>query len=90
MNINAATARPSDYFKMKWQPKSAAPADRVEFGNDHSSHAADEAAVQYLVWGLEEIEKSGNKEAARHARMALKALHESASRSDDQTGEHVA
>lgn len=33
-----------------------------------------EAAVQYLVWALEEMEKSGNPKAAQHARRALDAL----------------
>jgi hypothetical protein len=33
-----------------------------------------EAAMQYLIWALEEMEKSGNQEAARHARTALEAL----------------
>jgi hypothetical protein len=33
-----------------------------------------EAAVQYLVWALEEIEKSGHQKAAHHARLALKEL----------------
>ena len=37
-----------------------------------------ETAVQYLTWALEEIEKSGNREAARHARIAMKALSEGA------------
>jgi hypothetical protein len=31
-------------------------------------------AVQYLIWALEEIEKSGDQKAAHHARMALKEL----------------
>jgi len=35
-----------------------------------------DAAIQYLAWAVEEIEKSGNEEAARHARAALKALEE--------------
>jgi hypothetical protein len=33
-----------------------------------------EAAMQYLVWALEEIEKYGHQKAARHARMALEEL----------------
>jgi hypothetical protein len=36
-----------------------------------------EAAVQYLVWALEEIEKSGHQKAAQHARLALKELRDS-------------
>ncbi|MBR0698115.1 hypothetical protein [Bradyrhizobium lablabi] len=42
----------------------------------HDAHV--ETAVQYLVWALEEIEKAGNHEAARHARIALQALRNSA------------
>jgi hypothetical protein len=34
-----------------------------------------QAAVQLLIWALEEIEKSGNAEAAQHARSALKACN---------------
>jgi hypothetical protein len=33
-----------------------------------------DTAIQYLAWAVEEIEKSGNEEAARHARAALKCL----------------
>jgi hypothetical protein len=33
-----------------------------------------EAASQYLIWALEEIEKVGNQKAAHHARLALAAL----------------
>ena len=32
------------------------------------------AAIQHLIWALEEIEKAGNQRAARHARKALGAL----------------
>jgi len=35
-----------------------------------------QAAVQYLTWALEEIEKSGNQKAGRLARNALEALRE--------------
>jgi len=35
-----------------------------------------EAAIQYLVWALEEIEKSGHQKAAHHARLALKELRD--------------
>lgn len=34
------------------------------------------AAIQYLGWAVEEIDKAGNREAARHARAALKCLQE--------------
>ncbi|MCK1414833.1 hypothetical protein IVB55_18005 [Bradyrhizobium sp. CW4] len=34
------------------------------------------AAIQYLGWAVEEIEKVGNPEAARHACAALKCLQE--------------
>jgi hypothetical protein len=40
-----------------------------------------ETAMQYLVWALEEIDKSGNEEAARYARNALDALRQVAQRS---------
>jgi hypothetical protein len=33
-----------------------------------------EAAMQYLTWALEEIEKAGNQKAARHTRAAITAL----------------
>jgi hypothetical protein len=34
-----------------------------------------QAAIQYLGWAIEELEKAGNHEAADHARAALKCLH---------------
>jgi hypothetical protein len=37
--------------------------------NPHS-----EGAIQSLVWAIEEIAKTGNKEAEHHARLALKYL----------------
>ena len=37
-----------------------------------NSHA--QAAIQYLTWAIEEIEKAGNAKAADHARTALKSL----------------
>jgi hypothetical protein len=33
-----------------------------------------EAAVQYLIWALEEIERRGNQKTAQHARLAIEAL----------------
>jgi hypothetical protein len=33
-----------------------------------------QTATQYLVWALEEIEKSGNQNAAEYARHAIDAL----------------
>jgi hypothetical protein len=39
-----------------------------------NAHA--EAAMQYLIWALEDIERSGNQKAAHHARLALEALRE--------------
>ena len=33
-----------------------------------------EGAVQALVWAIEDIAKTGNKEAEHHARLALKYL----------------
>ena len=35
-----------------------------------------EAAIQYLIWALEEIEKSGQQKAAHHARLALQELRD--------------
>jgi hypothetical protein len=34
-------------------------------------------ALQYLTWALEEIEKTGDQEAARHVRIAFEALRAS-------------
>jgi hypothetical protein len=48
----------------------------------HSNPDA-EAATQYLIWALEEIEKTGDQEAAYHARLALKALRKDTPRSSD-------
>jgi hypothetical protein len=36
-------------------------------------------AMQYLMWALEYIEKTGDHKAAHHARLALEALRERAS-----------
>jgi hypothetical protein len=33
-----------------------------------------EGAIQSLVWAIEEIAKTGNREAEHHARLALKYL----------------
>jgi hypothetical protein len=33
-----------------------------------------EAAMQYLTWALEEMEKGGSRTAARHTRAAIAAL----------------
>ncbi|MGV7215029.1 hypothetical protein [Bradyrhizobium sp. UFLA05-112] len=33
-----------------------------------------QSAIQSLVWAIEEIEKTGNKKAEHHARLALKYL----------------
>jgi hypothetical protein len=33
-----------------------------------------QAAIQYLIWALEEIEKAGHQKAAHHARIALNEL----------------
>ncbi len=35
-------------------------------------------AMQYLVWALEYIDKTGDLKAARHARLALEALRKRA------------
>lgn len=43
-----------------------------------------EAAMQYLAWALEQIEKMGNHEAARHACLALEALRKSVGSDDER------
>jgi hypothetical protein len=43
---------------------------------DPRNPEAKEAALQYLVWALEELEKAGDKSAAKHARRAIDALRE--------------
>ncbi|WP_426613835.1 hypothetical protein [Bradyrhizobium sp. McL0616] len=35
-------------------------------------------AMQYLIWALEHIERTGSPEAARHARLAMEALRDGA------------
>jgi hypothetical protein len=45
-------------------------------------------AMQYLTWALEYIEKTGDRKAAHHARLALEALRKRSPRSTD-TGEHT-
>lgn len=35
-----------------------------------------QAAVQHLIWALEEIEKTGSKIAAQHVRSALDTLRQ--------------
>ncbi|MHC2534198.1 hypothetical protein [Bradyrhizobium diazoefficiens] len=44
---------------------------------DPSNPHAAEAAMQHLIWALEEIEKAGSIEAAQHVRSALDALRRS-------------
>jgi len=39
-------------------------------------NADTDAAMQYLVWALEQIERTNNQVAAHHARIALDALRE--------------
>jgi hypothetical protein len=41
-------------------------------GNPSKSHTR--AAIQLLVWAIEEIEKAGNPLAAEHARSALRDM----------------
>ena len=50
-------------------------------------NAHTEAAMQYLIWALEDIERVGNQKAARHTRIALEALR--THRSGDKTDEHA-
>jgi hypothetical protein len=46
-----------------------------------------EAALQYLIWALEDIEKAGNQKADHHARLAVKALRSQLS--GDRPPEHA-
>ena len=46
-----------------------------------------DAAMQYLMWALEYIEKTGDLKAAHHARLALQSMRKRAAQSTD-TGEH--
>jgi len=39
-----------------------------------SAFHASQAALQYLMWALEHVERAGNRQAADHARLARKAL----------------
>ncbi|WP_187399189.1 MULTISPECIES: hypothetical protein [Bradyrhizobium] len=50
----------------------------------HDSDAM--TAMQYLLWALEHIEKTGDRKAAHHARLALEGLRERTHRSKN-TGE---
>jgi hypothetical protein len=38
------------------------------------SDSPTQAAVQFLIWALEEIEKGGNAEAEEHVRAAIEAM----------------
>jgi hypothetical protein len=39
-----------------------------------SAFQASQAALQYLMWALEHVERAGNRKAADPARLAIKAL----------------
>ena len=60
-------------------------AGRLNIGYEHlamtDKDTNNKAAMQYLIWALEELEKGGNATAAEHARKAIVALH-GASRPD--------
>jgi hypothetical protein len=45
------------------------------------TNAPAEAAIQHLMWALEEIKKTGNDEAARNVSKAVDALRRGAYRS---------
>jgi hypothetical protein len=45
-------------------------------------------SMQYLMWALEEIEITGNHNAAHHARLALKEMRQHTHRSTE-TDEHA-
>ena len=46
-----------------------------------------QTAMQYLIWALEFIERTGNRKAASHARIALEALREGITQSGERTGD---
>ncbi|WP_035688234.1 hypothetical protein [Bradyrhizobium sp. Cp5.3] len=48
--------------------------ESFHFMMDNSRNPHLEGAIQTLVWAIEEIVKTGNKEAEHHARLALKHL----------------
>jgi hypothetical protein len=53
--------------------------NRIEFDNnaEMSLRSSDtQTALQYLIWALEQIEKTGNQKAVRHARLAIEALRQ--------------
>jgi hypothetical protein len=54
-----------------------------------SRDAIAQAAMQYLIWAIEDIKKGGNQKAAKHARIALKALRGQHPGSADKTDEHA-
>ena len=43
-----------------------------------------EGAIQSLVWAIEEIAKTGNKQAECHARLALECLKEGKPADDER------
>jgi hypothetical protein len=48
-----------------------------------------ETAVQYLVWALEHLEKTANRKAVHHARIALDVLREEPPPSAEATVSHA-
>jgi len=48
----------------------------LRFAMSDPSNPHADAAIQHLIWALEEIEKSGEQMAAQHARMALNCLRD--------------
>ena len=59
----------------------------VKVRSRRNSHT--EAAIQYLTWALEEIEKAGHRKAAQHARIALDDLRGPPPRPSNETGSHT-
>ena len=42
--------------------------------HQHNPPQSTEGAVQMLLWALEEVKKTGNKDAEQHVRLALNLL----------------
>jgi hypothetical protein len=62
-------------MRSKWRTDKTESATTVRMtGSRNASNV--QAAMQYLIWALEDIEKTGNHKAAKHARIALEALRQ--------------
>ena len=59
--------------------------EQLAMTKQHDANA--EIAMQYLIWALEFMEKAGNRNAAKHARIALAALRHGVTPSGEKTGD---